>query len=672
MLTADGHMKVMDFGLAKQLATPEIGATSEQDITESASRTGMGLGTPAYMSPEQLRRRQVDTRSDIFSFGIVLYEMLTGKHPFTKPDLVDTVSSILNEDPPPLSTYLGTVTPLLQHMVRKMLSKDIERRYQLIHEVVTDLRAVMAEISGSTRAVKDSTAASPARTTVPLAKRSWQQIVAVALVALAAGILLTFMADSLFRSPPAPRPPFRVGWPLPSDQSLGQLWGRQLDVSPDGTRLVYAANHQVYMRRLDGLQAKPIAEIGGLARAPFFSSDSQWVVYEEYSGGKALGTTLTKLPVSGGEPVTLCTTRLLFGASWAAGDRIVLGEGPEGIFQIPAAGGKKELVVSLASGEEAYHPQVLPGGEAILFTLLTDFAPLTAPMSRQWDEAQIVWQSLETSERRVLIDGATDARYVRTGHLVYVREGTLLAQAFDLSRLQLTGDPVTVVEGVLWSRRTGTGQFAFSDTGLLLYASGRPPVPVRRTIVSVDREGREQLLALEPGPYLDPKVSPDGSRLAIVVEESPENTDAWSYDLHRKTMTRLTLDPAMDASPVWTPDGERFVFTSRRGGRGRDLYRKRADGAGSVERLTWNSNPKGGLVLFSRREDAGLLRGSWNERRPVDPFPGRGSYAEAPDPNAVSGIRSGHLAGRTLDCLCFQRIRELSGLRSTFPGCERR
>ena len=584
MLTPDGHVKVMDFGLAKQLVSPEEGDGQEQTITQSLSQKGIGLGTPAYMSPEQLRRKEVDTRSDIFSFGVVLYEMLTGVHPFKRAELVDTVSNILNEDPLPLAHYLGNVPPVLQHTVRKMLSKDLDKRYQLIHDVVTDLGEVMDDISGSARDAKESISASAGQMTAPLGARSWQQMVSVALVALAAGIVVTLVADSVLSPPPAPRPLMRSSWALPSGQQLNSPLHRQVDLSGDGN-LVYAANGQLYLRSLDRLVATPIPEIEGAARAPFFSPDGQWVGFEETSAGR---NRLRKVSVSGGPPVTLCDSWSLYGASWGADNRIVFGQGPEGIFQVPANGGTKELLISVDSLEEAHQPQVLPGGEAVLFMLLTN--PSVGALNRNWGEAQIVVQSLETGERKVLVNGATNARYAPTGHLVYVREGVLLAQGFDPSQLEVLGEPVPIMEGIMQSNASGAAQFSFSDLGSLLYISVRSPQAGRR-LVWVDREGSEELLAVQPGPYLFPNVSPDGSRVGITIDD-PDNTDTWSYDLGRETMTRLTVNPALDSGSTWTPDGQRVVFTSGRDGQDFDLYWKSADGSGQAERLTTSSKRK--------------------------------------------------------------------------------
>ncbi|MFQ5930120.1 MAG: hypothetical protein ACE5MK_10490, partial [Acidobacteriota bacterium] len=329
-------------------------------------------------------------------------------------------------------------------------------------------------------------------------------------------------------------------------------------------------------RAMDQLEARPIRGTQGGARSPFFSPDGQWV------GFKAEGQ-LKKVSLSGGPPVTLCDASTLGRASWGADDRIVFGQGPEGIWQVLATGGTKELLISVdaSKNESAHGPQILPGGKAVLFTV---------GLGHNWDEAQILAQSLETGERKVLIQGGRDARYVPTGHLVYARAGRLLAVPFDLARLEVTGGRVPIVEGIRQTSvfPTAAAPFSFSDLGSLVYV---PEIgaEIERTLVWMDRKGHEERLAADAHSYMHPRVSPDGTRLAITLTE-PDNMDVWVYDLARQTLTRLTFDPAADQSPLWTPDGLRVVFRSAREGGDFNLFWKAADGTGQVERLTRSPN----------------------------------------------------------------------------------
>ena len=336
--------------------------------------------------------------------------------------------------------------------------------------------------------------------------------------------------------------------------------------SPDGKHLVYVANSQLYLRAIDQLEATPIRGTAeGRGRSPFFSPDGEWVGF--YVTGA-----LKKVAITGGAPVTLCGAGSIYGASWGADDRIVFGQASQGIFQVSANGGNKELLISVDSknNESAHGPQILPGGEAVLFTLA---------QGRAWDDAQIVVQNLETGERKVLINGGRDVRYAPTGHLVYVQEGTLLAVPFDVTRLEVTGGRVPFVEGIAPGTVSGAAQFAFSDLGSLAYILGGEGG--NRTLVWVDREGKEEPLAAEPRRYTWPRISPDGARLAFISRDF-EGAHVWTIDLRRNTPAQITFE-STDGFPLWTPDGQRIVFTSLREGGG--LFWKAADGTGRVERF---------------------------------------------------------------------------------------
>ncbi len=591
MLTPQGHVKVMDFGLAKQV-TPVEG--QDQEITTALTQQGSSLGTVPYMSPEQVRGQEVDTRSDIFSFGVVLYEMLTGVNPFKGDTSVDTSHAIVGETPPPLTRYTEDIPALLQHTVKKMLAKEPDRRYQLIHDVRIDLSEVIDDIvaSSTARPETDSVARTAREMTTAEGQRSWRRMAPWLVVC---SVLSAVVASFLVWNVKPPAQPAqgslaRFKMELPPTQRLTQLGNHVVAFSPDGKHLVYAANDQLYLRAMDQLEAKLIPGTDdGQARSPFFSPDGQWV-------GFGAGGQLKKVLISGGTPVTLCETRRLWGASWGADEWIVFGN-RSGIFRVSAAGGARELLIGVDrdKGEEAYGPQILPGGDAILFTLRT---------GRDWDDAQIVVQSLETGERKILINGGRDARYVRTGHLVYARGESLFAVPFDPGQLEVTGGQVPIVEGVKAVVNTVTGgtappaHFSFSDLGSLVYV----PDTVRgtyqanlldrlygstgsRTLVWVDREGREEFLAAEPGVYFDPRISPDGSRVALTVVDA-DNWDVWIYDLERQMANRLTFDPAVEQRPAWTPDSRRVVFGSDRGGEASNLFWKAADGTGEAERLT--------------------------------------------------------------------------------------
>ena len=355
-------------------------------------------------------------------------------------------------------------------------------------------------------------------------------------------------------------------------------------LSSDGTRLVYSANQQIYLRALDQTEAVPVRGTEGGARNPFFSPDGEWV-------GFWVDGELRKVLIEGGAPVRLCEALRPLGASWGADDAILFGQHGVGILRVSAAGGTPEVLVPLDLPVRGHGPQILPGDKAVLLTLGD---------GPNWNDAQIVVHSLETGERKVLIEDGRDARHLPTGHLVYVLDGTLLAVPFDAERLEVTGGPVPMVEEIDSASPSGASQFSVSDTGSLVYVSGQT---TKRTLVWVDREGREEVLKVEPRAFSHPRISPDGSRIALALRDQEE--DIWIWDLARETLTRLTFAPGRDSYPVWTLDGQRLVFSSDRDG-SQNLYWKATDGTGSVERLTKSESdhfayaftPAGGQLVF--------------------------------------------------------------------------
>ena len=588
MITPDGHVKVLDFGLAKRLTPADGGDSQEKTLTANLTQTGDTLGTVPYMSPEQLRGQEIDARSDIFSFGVVLYEMLTGVHPFQKDSSVETANAVLNEAAAPVTKYLDKAPGLLQHTVRKMLAKEPDRRYQSVHEVGTDLAELA---SGSEDSFK----------TAPDVERPASRILpwAVAGVSIAA-LLLALLWQRQATDPVEPTPMrFRLG--LSPDQSLHTNPGPAMAISPDGKRLAYAVTESqginLYVRALDELEGRLLAGTEG-AHSPFFSPDGQWV-------GFAANQKLKKVAFSGGAPLTLCgvpSSPNMEGASWAADDTIVFARSViAGLSRVPAAGGMPEEVTvpDLENGEDSHRfPQVLPGGEWVLFSA-GDRGNV-----QSWN---IVAQSLETGERRVLQQGGYLGRYLPTGHLVFMQEATLFAAPFDPNRLELTDSPVPILEGVRSRPELSQAQFDFSRTGTLVYLPGGGSASSKR-LVWVDREGREEPLAAEPHFYRFPRISPDGKRMAVVIGQRDLDGDIWIYDLVRETLSRFTFDPARDDCPVWTPDGQRLLFaSSRQGAEGSDLFWKRADGTGQVEQLITRPNhqdpnsftPDGKRLVFS-------------------------------------------------------------------------
>jgi serine/threonine-protein kinase len=551
----DGTVKVLDFGLAK-LAEPVGIAAGGSAMTQSPTITtpamtaaGMILGTAAYMSPEQAKGRAADRRSDIWAFGCVLYEMLTGKRAFEGEDISDTLANILKADPD------WTAIEKLPRPVVVVLKGCLQRNRALRIADASTLLFVLREPSAST-----------AEAPRPAARRL---VMPVATAAMAGILLGAVIAGLVPRS--APRPPAAVTRfvvPLGSERQFTAPGRHLVALSPDGTRLVYAANAQLYMRALNSLDDVPIRGTGGergtgvAGRNPFFSPDGRWIGF--WQDGK-----LKKVLAEGGAPVDICDAGNPFGATWEADNTIVYGEGPVGIYRVSAEGGTPTLIVRDPGGL-AHGPQILPDKRTILFTLKAG--------NGAWDEAQIIVQSLETGHRDVIVRG-TDARFVETGHLVYVANGTLYAAPFDATSLKMTGGSIALVENVAQSpSQTGAAHFAISRTGTLAYVVGRLQQWAPQTFAWVDRKGRETPLTAPPHGYEEPRLSPDNTRIAVRLFEDQR---IWLWDVQREALAPLTPRGTRVAYPVWTRDGSRVAYVSSSSG----IWWQAADGGGTPQRL---------------------------------------------------------------------------------------
>jgi len=566
MLTRGGA-KLLDFGLAKlkqevfaqpnvllsQLAAPPSALTSE----------GTLLGTLQYMAPEQIEGRvaQLDARTDVFAFGAVLYEMATGRKAFDGKSSASIIAEILAGSPPPLTSLQPIAPPQLDRVVQKCLAKEPDGRWQSAADLRDELQWIAQDVVQ---------ASSQAATPTPAVLRRLGVLAAFA--CSAAAVVGGLTAWRLKPAPaPASLPVSRLQLSLLPNERLAAQSTAAVTLSPDGTRLAYVARRgptpQLFLRELSQPEGKPVAESQG-ASNPTFSEDGQWLAF-------VADRKLKKVSVSGGVPVTLGPANA-FGATWALGDRIVVpGAGPsQGLFELAAAGGAARQLTALDTqkGERMHNwPNVLPGGKAVLFTV-----PLQD--SARWDDSLVVVQSLGTGARKTVVQGGTDARYVPTGHVVYLRSGTLMAVPFDASSLEVTGTPTPVVEGVMQSSGGG-GQYSFSQRGDLVYVPGAEP---ERTLAFVDRHGAARELPLPPAAYLAPRLSPDGRRIVIWVTGA--NCNILVHDIAREASTRLT-DDADNHAPLWTPDGKRIVFNSTKAGP-RRLFWIPSDGSGPSEALS--------------------------------------------------------------------------------------
>jgi Tol biopolymer transport system component len=581
-LTADGQVKVLDFGLARYEAG-EIG--SGVDITHSptlayaGTQAGVILGTAAYMSPEQAKGRAVDKRSDVWAFGCVLFEMLTGTKAFEGEDVSDTLAAILRGEPD-WAALPPDVPPAIRTLIKRCLDKDRRTR-------IPDLSVVRFLMGDATSA--DTPVVSPvAHEAVPARQPRVRAFIPWLLAsALALGLagVLAFLVP--WGGTPAPAP-VRVSAEIGADASLSAGLGPSIALAPDGEMLAFIASvgtepAHLYVRRLAQLQATILTSTEG-AYSPFFSPKGDWVGF--FAGGK-----LKKVAVAGGAAVTLCDAPSGRGASWADDDTIVFQpENTPGsrLQRVPAAGGTPGPLIPLAEGEGMQRwPQMLPGSKALLYSSL----PVSA--NGVWDQGEVVVQKLPDGPRQVLHKGGYFARYARSGHILFIQQGTLFAAPFDAGRVELTGAPVPVIESLLSTNNIGAGQLTISDTGTAVHVSGET-VTNAAPIEWLDQSGKTAVLRKTPADWSSPSFSPDGTRLAMDISDGTQ-ADIWVYDWARDTLSRLTFDNADDLRPFWTPDGRRIGFASKRGEKGaQDLYWQRADGTGDVQKLTDGPNLKYG------------------------------------------------------------------------------
>ena len=577
--TEDGKIKVLDFGLAKvfQEETTHADSSMSPTLTRDATRVGVILGTAAYMSPEQAKGKHVDKRADVWAFGAVVYEMLTGKRAFVGEDVSDTLAAVLRAEPE-WDALPADLSPTLRTYLARCLEKDPKRR-------VRDIGDVRLAIDGAFETEASYSASGTADAKLALWQRPLPALLGAVLLVLVAGLVVW----NVTRPPTSSLQVSRTSIDLPQTHTRTNTGRRGVAVSPTGTHVVYVANRQLYLRAIDEMDAKALGGTEGSAPTiPFFSPDGQWIGFYSTRDNQ-----LKKIALTGGAAVTLCDTGNPYGASWGADDTIVFGQGAGGIFQVSAAGGTPELLIPVdaENRERAHGPQILPDGRDVLYTLDHD----------AWSEAQIVVQTLDTRERRLLIEGGTDARYLPTGHLVYALAGNLLAVPFDLDRLEVIGGPVPLVENVRHAGVTGGANFDISRAGMLVYLPGGGNAT--RTLVWVDREGHEEPIAAEPRDYTRARISPDGTKAVLDLRDQED--DLWVWDFARETLTRLTFDTGGDRFAEWMPDGQNVVFSSGRSG-AINLYRKAVDGTGVVERLSESANrhyphtftPDGSRLVF--------------------------------------------------------------------------
>ena len=588
-LTADGHVKVLDFGLAKALGDDTaVEVSASPTLTAMASRLGIIVGTAAYMSPEQAKGKPVDKRADVWAFGCVLYELLTGRRAFKGADVTDVIVSVMTSEPD-WTALPASTPPRIAELLQRCLKKDVRGRWRDIGDARIEIEYALHHRANASGKIEPT--ASDRVATLRRGVRAAALIVAGAL----AGALVT---GAWKTEPPASTAaPARFVVPLPPDGSLGAVDFPAVAISPDGSLLVFvvmrSGHTQLFVRPMNGTDATPLP---GTANAtnPIFSPDSRWIAF--FADGQ-----FKKVLVSGGAPVSLCEAPVGVGASWGNDNTIVFaGTTGSGLSLVPASGGRPQRVTSLDAqrGEFSHRwPELLPDGKTVLYTVGT---------VGSWDDAQIVAYSLATGTRSVLVQGGTNPHYLRSGHLIYARAGTVMAVRFDAATRRVMGTPVRVLDNVMQSF-DGAAQISLSPSGTAVYVTGMFAADQRR-LVAVDRGGTVTPLAAPLRKYSSPQLSPDGRDLLVTIDGS--TPDLWVYDIPAGTLRQLTFE-AGATFPVWTPDGQRAVFSSSTGG-ARNLFWTTVFQPGQAERLASSEQTQ---LPSSWSPDAGTL--AFVERHPT-------------------------------------------------------
>jgi eukaryotic-like serine/threonine-protein kinase len=577
----DGTVKVLDFGLAKALDPAGAAADLSQSPTWTPAdwtHPGTIMGTAAYMSPEQAAGRLVDRRTDLWSFGVVLMEMLTGRLVFNGETATHVLAAVLREEPDFASLPRDTPEPL-RRLLRRCLEKSPKRRLDSAHAARLDI---------------DEAVASPDPAGVPARSRvAGLPLLAAALGGAALATLLWTTIRPAADTVPRPLTRFVLTPPaeLPFEPSL-QAAARDFALASDGSFIVYATSDgRLALRRFDQLETTTVAGATS-AVMPFLSPDNQWIGFVEDN------LSLKKVPVGGGSPITLARLPVWpRGASWVDDNTIVIGTNSEttGLLRVPAGGGEPVVLTTpdRGRGEEGHLlPFRLPGARAVLFTVGAEDPK----------KAQVAVLDLETRRRTTVLEGARDAQYLASGHLLYQTGVGMSAARFDLAGQKVVGQPLRLIENLAVAP-TASFNAAATDTGALVYVMTAAGPGARRSLVWIDREGRETPVGAPARAYESARLSPDGASVAVGIRD--QENDIWTWSIARQTLTRLTVDADVDLSPVWTPDGRRIVFSSARTGV-YNLYALDVQRAGADVRLTRGANTQlpdsvtadGGFVIL--------------------------------------------------------------------------
>src|SRR5262245_21372763 len=582
MLTKTGA-KLLDFGLAKLKQEEQPANVSTLPTRNDVTAQGAILGTLQYMAPEQLEGREADARTDIFAFGVVLYEMVTGRKAFEGRSQASLIANIMHIDPPPLATLQPMTPPLLDRIVRNCVEKDPENRWQTVRDVLAQLKWVA---EGLTHTITVAPQAVEQRRK----RRQW--IPAWAVVSTALFLITAVALGALYFRPVKPADEVRFLVTIPA---VGTP--RPLSISPDGRWIAFialtASDCGIYLRAVGSTATQRLAGTDGPSNLAW-SSDSRYIVFNSTN-------TLKKVEIAGGPPQKLCES-MSFRGSTVNSDGTILFGSATGLYRVSSAGGDPLQVTTLDTArQENSHesPYFLPDGHHYLYLA----------WSAEASNRAIYAGDLNSQEKARLITASSMPVYAEPGYLLFHREGTLFAQPFDARKLAFTGEAVRVVDNVLYSPNDSRSAFAASQNGVLVYVGvggGSAAGGNGLQLAWYDRAGKQLEAVGAAEAYRGVDLSPDGKRVAVHRHEAAGG-DVWLIDLQRGTTPRLTFDPARDnSSPIWSPDGTRVVFNSLRNGKW-GLYTKRADGTGEDEKLlesdqlmipmSWSSDDK--FIVYS-------------------------------------------------------------------------
>jgi eukaryotic-like serine/threonine-protein kinase len=543
-VTPDGKVKVLDFGLAKAFAREpeELNLSNSPTLSNAATQEGIILGTAAYMSPEQARGRAVDKRTDIWAFGCVLFEMITGQAAFFGKGVTDILAAVIRSEPE-WNSLPANLNWRLREVLERCLKKELRDRFHDISDVREDIQRAFADSSG---------VLVPRATTVQPRTSLRKILIWIAVTAILAVTIAGVAVWNL--KPLEPHQVTRFVYELPKDTD----YECTVAVSSDGRQFAYNTPSGLYLRQMEDMDAKLLPGTAGTLQRPFFSPDGKWIGFFSSTDGK-----LKKIATSGGAPLTLADISPYASFHWTD-DMIVYGQEGKGIMRVSANGGTPELIVKPVENESVLRcPQILPGAEWVLYA------------SALSGEQKIAVRSLKSGERKELFEGYA-ARYLPTGHIVYESGNSLFAVRFDINSLKVIGGPVPVVEGVL---RFGTGAaYAISDSGTLIYIPGTMGAAPQRTLIWLDRKGKEIPIVVAPDNYRQPRISPDGTKVALGIASSNKK-GIWILNLLRETMTPLI---ERGGFYVWSLDGKRVAFNADGNS---VLFWRAADGTGGEEKL---------------------------------------------------------------------------------------